>query len=295
MNFFTALTGTCKGTKVFLKLLSQSFRKSLWHLIVLALICSLFILLCTYSTRSREINSIFTQLEETFGKIKIDKQGIRPEKINKTKSLAVADNFYRITYMPDIEKGNISEIDAEDVNSGFLWTPTMLTSWLKTGPDKFLLIPFAYYSDRQLSIESIKRSSIINFIKNNTSTKNKLTSQYSELSWPALRNYCKSTLISASFLGNLLGIILRVLFFVMMFSFILNLSGKNTGAPVLKYHTRFVIGIYASFPPLLIATMFRAFELPFLSFNSVYVISFSIYLIVVYTQLQLNLNAKEQG
>lgn len=295
MNFFTALLGTCKGTKVFLNLLSQSLTKTFWHLIVLSLICSLFILLCTYSTRSQDVNEIFMQLEETFGSIKVGKKGILPGKINETKSISVADNLYRVTYMPDAAKGQLPEIDADNINSGFLWTPTMLTSWLKTGPDKFILIPFAYHSDRQLSIESIKRSSILNYIKNNTSLKNELTSQYSELSWPALKNYCKNTLISASFMGDFGGIILRVLFFVMMFSFILNLSGKNTGAPVLKYKTRFVIGIYASFPPLLIATMFRAFELPFLTFNSIYVISFSIYLIVVYTQLQLNLNAIRQG
>jgi hypothetical protein len=87
------------------------------------------------------------------------------------------------------------------------------------------------------------------------------------------------------------GILFQVLLFVMMFSFILNLSSKNTGAPVLKYKTRYIIGLYTSFPPLLIATIFRAFELPFLSFNSVYVLSFSIYLIVVFTQLQLRLNS----
>jgi hypothetical protein len=294
MKFFTALIGTCKGTKVFLNLLSQSLNRAFFHLLLLALICSLFIVLCTYPKNSQEVNNTFTKLEETFGEIQVSKKGILSEKIHKTRSFPVSEGIYRITYIQDIDKAKLPEIDADDVNSGFLWTPTMLTSWFKIGPDKFFLIPFAYFSDRQLSIETIPRSSILTYIKNNTSLKNELNNQYSELTWPALQDYCKSTLVSITFLGNLAGIILRVLFFVLMFSFILNLSGKNTGNPVLKYKTRYIIGIYASFPPLLVATMFRAFELPFLSFNSIYVIGFSLYLIVVYTQLQLNLNASGQ-
>lgn len=294
MKFFTALIGTCKGTKVFLGLLSQSLNRAFFHLLLLALICSLFIVLCTYPKNSQEVNETFIKLEETFGEIQVSKKGILSEKVNETKSFPVAEGLYRITYIQNIDKGKLPEIDADDINSGVLWTPTMLTLWFKMGSDKFFLIPFAYFSDRQLSVETIPRSSILNYIKNNTSLKNELNSHYSELSWPALQDYCKSTLVSLTFLGDLTSIILRVLFFVMMFSFILNLSGRNTGNPVLKYKTRYIIGIYASFPPLIVATIFRAFELPFLSFNSIYVIGFSLYLIVVYTQLQLNLNIRSQ-
>ena len=294
MNFLTAVIETCKGTKVFLKLLSQTLGKSLWHLFLLTLICSLFIMLCTYSESSERINETFTHLEKTFGNIQVGKKGIISTKINKTISFPVADDRYMITYIPELDKAKLPEIDANEVTSGFLWTPTMLTSWTKLGPDKFLLIPFAYCSDKQLSIESMKGSSILTYIKNNTSAEKPVISLSSELSWTALKKYCTNTLISVAFLGNIVSIFLQTLLFVMMFSFILNLSSKNTGAPALKYKTRFVIGIYVSFPPLIIATMFSAFELPFLSFSSVYVICFSIYLIVVFTQLQLNLNAGGQ-
>ncbi|MBU8901960.1 MAG: DUF1189 domain-containing protein [Victivallales bacterium] len=294
MNFFTALIETCKGTKVFLKLLSQTLGKSLWHLFFLILICSLFIMLCTYSESTERINETFAHLEETFGDIQVGKKGIISTKIKKTISFPVVDDRYTITYIPEIDKAKLPKIDADDMTSGFLWTPTMLTSWTKLGPDKFLLIPFAYCSDKQLSIKSMKRSSILTYIKNNTSAEKKVISLSPELNWTALRKYCTNTLISVAFLGNIVGILLQTLLFVMMFSFILNLSSKNTGAPALKYKTRFVIGIYVSFPPLLIATMFSAFQLPFLSFNSVYVICFSIYLIVVFTHLQLNLNASGQ-
>jgi len=287
MNFFKALIGTCKGTKVFLDLLSQSLSKALLHLFLLALFCSFFITLCTYYTNSEEINDIFSR----FGKLQIGKKGITAEKINETRSFSVDDNEYRITYLPDISSGKLPEIDADNVTTGFLWTPTMLTSWVKSGPDKFLLMPFAYRSDMLLSVVNVERPFILNYIKRNSSAESKLLCDAPELSWDTIKDYCKTSLTSIIFFKSLGGILFQVLLFVMMFSFILNLSAKNTGAPVLKYKTRYIIGLYASFPPLLIATVFRAFELPFLGFNSVYVLSFSIYLIVVFTQLQLTLNS----
>ena len=294
MKFFTALIGTCKNTKIFISLMSQSLGRAFLHLFLLVLICSLFITLCTYSSRSEEIDEVFTQLKETFGEIQLGKQGIISEKIKETKSVLIADDLYRLTYLPKLDKAKLPKIDADDINSGFLWTPTILAAWFKIGPDKFILFPFAYLSDRQLSIKSINSSSILPYIKKNTSLKNDFISISSEISWASLKDYTKTTFTSMTLFGNIIGIILQTLVFVAMFSFILNLSSKTTGAPALKYKTRFVIGLYTSFPPLLIATMFRAFELPFVSFNSVYVICFSVYLIVVFTQLQLNLNASGQ-
>jgi hypothetical protein len=94
------------------------------------------------------------------------------------------------------------------------------------------------------------------------------------------------------FFLNFGGILLQVIFFVSVFALILNLSSRNNNKALLKYSERFVVGIYASFPPLLVAAVFRAFELPYLSFNSVYVIGFSIYLIVIFARLQLELNPR---
>ena len=309
MNFFKALIGTCKGTKVFVDLLSQSLSKALLHLLLLALFCSFFITLCTYYTNSQEIDDIFSK----FGKLQVGKKGITAEKINETRSFLINDSEYRISYLPAINRGKLPEIDADNVATGFLWTPTMFASWVKSGTDSFILMPFVYRSDMQLSSVNVERDSVLNYIKRNTSTDGKLfyNTQYSfwntirnyfksnstkisnaqELSLDTIKDYCKISLTSIIFSKSLGGILFQVLLFVMMFSFILNLSNKNTGAPVLLYKTRYIIGLYTSFPPLLIATMFRAFELPFLSFNSIYVLCFSIYLIVVFTHLQLRLNS----
>ena len=287
MNFFKALIGTCKGTKVFVDLLSQSLSKALLHLLLLALFCSFFITLCTYFTNSEEINDIFSR----FGKLQTGEKGITAEKIKETRSFSVDNDEARITYIPDISKEKLPEIDADGVNAGFLWTPAMLASWMKSGPDSFILMPFAYRSDMQISVVNVERTSVLNYIKRNTSADGKLFCNDPELSWDTIKSYCKSKLTKMIFFKSLTSILFQVLLFVMMFSFILNLSSKNTGSPVLKYKTRYIIGLYTSFPPLLIATMFRAFELPFLSFNSIYVLSFSVYLIVVFTHLQLRLNS----
>ncbi|MDD5698408.1 MAG: hypothetical protein PHH77_07300 [Victivallaceae bacterium] len=290
MNFFTALFGTCKGTKVFSALRAQSVIRALGHLLLLTLICSLFILACTYSPATRKIDEIFVNLKDVFGDIRIDKNGITPTKTTEMKSLIIADNQLKITYLPAVNPNYLNELDANDISSGFLWTPTLIASWFKVSPDQFLLVPFAYCAKRLLGPESIKRSAIAAYINSRTSLNDRLICQFPELSWPALSAYCKNTFLTLSFIGNLAGIVLQVVFFVALFALILNLSGQNANYPVLKYRDRFVVGIYASFPPLLIAAMFSAFELPFLTFNSVYVICFSIYLIVVFSRLQSDLN-----
>lgn len=291
MNFLKVLIETCKGTGIFIKLLSHSLGRALWHLFLLAVISALFILLCTYSGMLENVDKAFSRLEENFGAISADGTGVRPQNMNRENSLLLWSNRFRVNYLPDGAEGKLPEIDADDVNMGFLWTPVMLVSWIKTGQDKFLLIPYAYYSDVLLPAVSKERLEILPYIKSHTSLQQKLFCQFSALNWPALSDYCKRMYISASFLGNVSVTLLQVLFFVIMFAFILNLSG-STGRPVLRYRERFVIGIYTSFPPVLIASFFPAFELPFLSFNSVYVICFSIYLIIVFTRLQLDLNLR---
>jgi hypothetical protein len=294
MNFLTALTGTCKGTKIFSQLLYQPLLRTFMHLLLLVFCCSIFILACTYYPNSHKVDETFSEIKNLFGDINVSKEGILPATPDKTKSMLVANNSIRLSYIPAPDKNSFSDIDADEVNSGFIWTPTMISLWVKTGSDNFTLAPFTYFSKEPLFPEEVKRPLIATYIKNNSSLENELISQFPALNWQSLNDYFKASFISLLFMSNLIGISLQVLFFVAMFSFILNLSRGNKAIPVLKYKQRFVIGIYASFPPLLIASMFSAFELPYLSFNSVYVICFSIYLITVYTRLQLEYNSNNQ-
>ena len=213
MNFFTALIETCKGTSVFINLLSQSIVRTLWHLLVLIFFCSLFITLCNYPRISSEVADAFTLMEKTFGDIQTGKNGITPEKVHEKTSLTINDKLLRISYLPLPDKEFLAEIDANDINFGVLWTPTLIASWFKLGPDKFLLVPVAYCSNQQLIPEIINRSVIPAYIKNNTSLNDKVVSLYSALSWPALAEYSKNTFISSVFLMSIISIAVQVLFF----------------------------------------------------------------------------------
>ena len=291
MNFFTCLLETCRGTKVFINLLKQSLGRAVWHLIFLSFLCSLFITFCTYSGYSTRIDRAFTALESKLGPISVENNALVAPQAGDDQSIVIADNMIRVDYLSSMKK-DLPKIDADGINSGFLWVPTMLTAWFKIAPDKFLLVPFAYNAKSMLPAENVERKSIKTYIEKNTSSKYDLICQFSDMSWQGLKDYCKKTLVSFMFFLNFGGILLQVLFFVAMFSLILNLSSRGNNKALLKYKERFVVGIYTSFPPILVATVFRAFELPYLSFNSVYVIGFSIYLIVVFTRLQLEFNAR---
>ena len=289
MNFFKCLFETCKGTRVFVGLLKQSAGRAVLHLLFLSLLCSLFIMLCTYSGYSTRVDKAFNSLGKELGPISIKNNAIVAPQAGENKSVVIADSMIRVDYLSSLEN-DLPVIDADGINSGFLWVPTMLTAWFKVAPDKFLLVPFAYNAKDVLPAENVERGAIKDYINKNTSPKYDLICQFSNLSWDGLKDYCKKTLVSFMFLLNFGGILLQVIFFVSMFSLILNLSSRSNNKTLLKYSERFVIGIYASFPPILVATIFRAFELPYLSFNSVYVIGFSIYLIVIFSRLQLVLN-----
>jgi hypothetical protein len=291
MNFFKCLLETCKGTKVFVDLMKQSPGRAVWHLVLLSFFCALFILSCTYSGYSSRVDKAFTALENELGPVSIKNNAIFAPRAGESKSVVIADNMIRVDYLSSLKNG-LPEIDADGINSGFLWVPTMLTAWFKVAPDKFLLVPFAYNAKDILAAENVERSAIKAYIEKNTSPKYNLICQFSNLSWKGLKDYCKKTLVSFMFFLNFGGILLQVIFFVSVFALILNLSSRNNNKALLKYSERFVVGIYASFPPLLVAAVFRAFELPYLSFNSVYVIGFSIYLIVIFARLQLELNPR---
>ncbi|MDD5728432.1 MAG: hypothetical protein PHV59_07720 [Victivallales bacterium] len=293
MNFFKCLFETCKGTAVFPLLLHQSPGRALWHLAMLSLACSLFIVSCSYSGYAEQTASAFAMLENNFGPIHISDKRISATHADKDKSLLLADNRIRVNYLTSLKNG-IPEIDTGEINSGFLWTPTMLTAWFKVASDKFLLIPFVYNAAETLQAVNVERSGIKAYIEKNTSAESPVICHFPQLSWAALEDYCLNMLVALIFIREFGGILLQVLFFVLMFSFLLNLRSRRNSQPLLKYRERFVTGIYASFPPLLVATVFRAFELPYLSFDTVFLIGFSLYLIVVFSRLQLDLDRRFQ-
>ena len=145
MNFFRCLLETCKGTRVFVELLKQSLGRAVLHLLFLSLFCSLFIMLCTYSGYSKRVDKAFTALEKELGPISIKNNAIVAPQAGDNKSVVIADNMIRVDYLSSLEN-DLPKFDADGINSGFLWVPTMLTAWFKVAPDKFLLVPFAYNS-----------------------------------------------------------------------------------------------------------------------------------------------------
>ena len=188
MKFFTAVLGTCKSTKVFDELLTHSLAKTLLHLFILAFLCSSFILLFTYSDSTKRIDETFSKLETTFGDIQITKEGLKAEKVKENKSLLIADDLFQISYLPQADAASLKQLDAKGINNGLLWTPTLLAFWVRISPDKILLTPFAYYSNKILVMERVQTSLLAPYIKNNTSLKDEFICQVPELSWTALHS-----------------------------------------------------------------------------------------------------------
>ena len=292
MNFFKCLAGTCKGTRIFTELLRQTVGRTIFHLFTMVILCSFFIGILTYSSMMNKVDESIKQLSDTLGPIEISKEGIKLGGVKESESLLFAGNMCRFNYLPSIEKVSLPDIDDDNIMWGIILCPRMILAWQKAGDDDFIIIPLTAFSEsmKMFGARKLNRSEIIPFIKDNTSLKDKLITPIGDLSWIGIGNAFKKWLPVALFIGRSIGILWQVVLFVLIFSFILNISGKKPGNALLTFKERFAIGIYASFPPLIVASIFDALDLPFLSFNTIFVIGFSIYLIIVYTRLQLYFN-----
>ncbi|QSH40269.1 DUF1189 family protein [Lentisphaerota bacterium ZTH] len=308
MNFISAISGVCKGTSVFLNLMRHSLFKALLHLILFSIACAIMITVIQSFIYFKVIDTGWRILNQECGEIRFTPEGILPGKQPEKMRFFSISSTMSVLYLPAGYKGEIPDLENSRADRGIIWTPSLVLTWGKTQGNGYIAFPFIYNKPpTSVKINFLKQADLIKYVKDNmpktvaagtpgkrvsavkaadassnTAQNTAITETVKKMLTPA---GTKLMFVSFLLIACSLALLAQALLFVSIFSLIFNLIGSRRRG-TLKLRDLFVVGIYTSLPPLLIASAYTALELPFLSFNTVFLICFTVYLMYVVSSLE---------
>lgn len=287
VSFVQAVKGTCMGTTIFQKLKNQSVLRSLWHLFLLAGLCSLMIVVVGKNTLLNDINPKIAIFEEYTGGFEVKKDGVFPKKnADKTFSFLISDNN-KVIYNPKFKDIDFNEILDNGLTS--FWVPEGV----------FVIGKFAKSTKSRIAFLGFNSMSEMNFGSVKVVESNKELDEYMHEHMDDLDDYdyskfpqltptdMRSTYLGAIFFGFWAQYFWQLLLVSIVFAVFYLIAGI-TRRSNMSFKEFFVIGIYAGFPAILISWIFVALDLPFLRYDTVFSFGWLIYLLIVLNSLLKN-------
>ena len=299
-NFIRVLFSVCTGTDIFKKIIKFSFFKAFRHLILLSILCSFVFVLVKSPGIKNDINSIGVYFQKQFGNIVVKETGVYPEKKPES-SRSLNYNFIQINYFPKEPSNKEFEIDDKLNSSGFLWLPNCIVGWLKLDDSNFFVYQALTSLDSHNWFGMVAKDEISSYLENcKLNNFNDLRfSFFVPMSLPlfglvtlhensSLLDY-SGTVYYWSVFGILMRFIITIIFnsvlYSLLFAVIYTISSRAT-LYNLKFKAFLVTAIYAGFPGIIIGTIFTIAEIPWLQYQTIYLVSFIVYLMVVTQRLR---------
>ncbi|MBR7144418.1 MAG: DUF1189 family protein [Lentisphaeria bacterium] len=285
-NFFRALYGTCAGLAVFDRLRNQSFARACGHLLLMSVISAIIIGVGFYPALKLSIHKSLAAVVENCQGILCSNTVIQPVLEPEKSRYFMLHNNMSVTYLAD-NNGGLPEAFGKDCDMGILWKRDgRFVLWQALDGGKYSVVsPFnplgrmdnmVVYGKDSLLAELNKIQPVRLDLKageSETLTPEKLT---------ALTDLAIMVGVGVLLLRKTL---LEVIIYIGMFAGVTLLM--NIGRPHrLPFKELIVLAIYAGFPPMLIGSVAEALELPYLSFNMIYVLGMTFYLIVIMNRLE---------
>lgn len=290
MSFFKTVFSVCSGTKVFLNLVTVPPWKAILHYCMLAVICAFLIAIFNISYYSGKASETSLLLTKVFGQVDISKNGILPESDQETPRTVELSEDLRLSYFPEKALPNADIFEAKDNNEesidrGIAWTPGIVFAWMKVKDGKIFVIPFIAQKDKR-DVEILDQQETRNWlIQANKPPFSKFNLPFHKISFQNFAGHAVLAATVLTFLGYLAHIIFSAFLFSGVFSIIYSLIGDEN-IPGLTIKKLFSVALYAGIPGTLIGTCFPAFNLPYLSYQTVYLACLLIYLISVLNALK---------
>ncbi|HCE44326.1 MAG TPA: hypothetical protein DET40_12330 [Lentisphaeria bacterium] len=285
-NFFTTVISICSGTDVFLSLLKTSWRKAVFYFLLLAFLCSLLAVgMQSFPVKaliSRYCGALYSQ----FGEAKFTDKGLLPSlSPEKARFMRIDEN--RVDFIPDGKDSPIFNPDDGTSYRGVLWLPTSVVLWMKANSEFYvfpLFFSFAKMPERGKITENPGKG-IMAYAEKNAFQPSKYISE-TPLNFSTLHTSLLIVMLMLLFAN----IFITMLFFIplsaIFFSSLFFLTGKGDLPDEISFSSLFTIAIYASFPGMIIATVYYGLNLPFLDFQTVCLICFMVYLMLVLTRIK---------
>ena len=293
VSFFSALAGTCSGIAVFHRLRSQSWVRTIFHMVLMGIFCALLI---TWGEiyRQRPVFQAGVKIfESVFGKkILNSPRGLIPGKSPETERFLLLPNEGRLWYFP---AGKINTTAEELDKNAFLifWAPRGFATAIRSGSGSWTvnsILP----GGKQVKLSGSESMTTQQLLKLELKSREKW--ELDGVDAISVDNLSKTffgiwtmTLWGQNMCLTLILPVLYTAIFVGMF----RLTSNGRYPIRLSYQEFWKIGIYAGFPGMLVASAFPALALPLFSFSTVYMAGLLIYWLYSAGRLERELFVEE--
>ena len=302
-GFINTFISVCSGTDVFPKIAQYSILRMLWHLILIAILGGCINVAFRYHPFNTAYEAYCAKLERKFGDINFSEKGITPT-LHPDKGGTVRIDDIRVDYFPKMDDLHTFKPNDESL-FGIAWTPKSAVAWVlynKT-PSPFMPMLVPAVSDQ----EQVKKGVSFMFSRmkgeaDETLSLYEVSDIYKIDLTPAdftkvpFREFKTNvmgvpqkipTLFMLFLFGEILANCLLISpIYILIFTLFSYFLGKSEMLS-LKFTKLLIIGIYTGFPGIVIATLYTALNLPYLDFQSVFLISYLIYSFPVFTRLRM--------
>lgn len=292
VGFFKALWGCCAGTEIFFALRCNSWLRVIWHLLLLSILLALLIAAGEFRRARPRLTAAENRIVAEFGSfVRCAPDGIRPAKEPERSRLFEAEPGILIVYPGDSQKVALSPTER-----------TLAHRMLLLAAPR--LFAFAVFSDDNMWIGRWQDPDAFGNIRCGDGELNTVLSQRLALSKGRWKT--PEARLPLSYVFRMLRGVLSIGFFLLwlgtlltlaalytaVFAVVNRLVGGGTRFSPLKLGEYWKIGIYAGFPAMLVASAFPAFDLPFLTYSTVYMIGLVVYWMFAAARVSAELTAR---
>ena len=302
-GFLKTFISVCSGTAVFPELAEFPLFKAIGHLLLLAVICAAANVAMRYHPFNVGYEQACAELQEKFGGVEYTKTGIVPEKLAENGGALLMDDI-RVDYIPSIKELDEFTPDG-DCDFGVLWTPRSIFLWSRIGDKPVPILPLVV----PVVVDSSSLSDRIAFywdrMKDQSESGSTLRFFAEMYEIPATQIIKNDSNQFRDFKSNLLEVPLRLPFlyvfylvseilvnillvsplYILVFTMFSATLGKSEMLG-LKFSKLFIVGIYTGVPGTVIATLYTILKLPYLDFQSVFLIAYLVYSFPVFARLR---------
>lgn len=297
ISFIEAVSAVCVTREIFLRLKNQSILRTLLHLAFLAFLCSLFIMLAGHEAMLKKIEKPLDAFEAATGGIVYSMGCVYPAREKQNAFEVMLSPRIKLVYSPDFQSFKCNWINKDGTT--ILWFPRFWCVSM-TEQGRQLIKTYSGYPDSSMQdiTEHEDCDDLMEYLaKRNQSAKEDVRKKDLR-TWNVSRIEIERMYIGGLFFYYWFEFCFQTVFLILLFAVFYRFVGARNMTK-LTFREILCAGFYSVVPAMLVASFFPAFDLPFLRFETVFMIGVLGYFIAVLNYLERvssdGISAPEQG
>ncbi len=303
-SFPATFISVCSGTSEFPDFIKRPFWTVAWHLAVLALLCGLANVALRLHPFQKDLEEMLKILSSRFGSIEFTDAGMLPSGLPENTPMSASYGKLRVEFIPD--EGQLTEYKPDaDFSYGIVWTPRSVMLWLRHFDGENLsILPLL------LPTEDLKRPAEMYGLFRKASSEDQSSPPFHTVSQMYLispsENAGRAPLEFRGFKSNIMmwiplsipmlysvflfasivfSILVVSMLYILFFTSFSYMFGTRK-LMKLSFMQLLACGIYTGFPGFVIATLYVALQLPYLDFQTTFLVCYFIYSFAVFARLR---------